>query len=770
MLRTLNRPKHSKTPDTGRKFYVSNTGSDTNNGRSPETAWATTSKAGDYLYNTGLKDRDKVLFKSLNIFEGQLYFDNNKTAISKSNVFSTYGGDGKATIHTDGLSQPVFIYNQTAEIRNLALKQDNYVNSKNGIEVYCEVADANFRNFRIVNCEIEGCDTGIFAYSFGGQCRFSDLAIVNCKISKTKRNGINISSGTLYVHNRLIIRKCQFSDLYGYNGAETNTSGNAVILSNCKNSLIDGCFADGANSSQAYLSNLFWFYQARNCTIQNSTAINNKGQGPDRGGFGLDIDCSDCTIQGNFAFNCEGQGIYLNHGKNNTVRNNIIVDCGINPPLDGANPLNHGGIYIYGGKNASGTPPQLNARVYNNTVISRAKLAGSGYDPIPFVNDHAPNSAIVTNNIFYSTQAARKIVENTIASPNIRFYGNVFFATAGTPQYNTSGTNYSGLSAWRTATGQELLTGTNYGQEVDPLFANSAGNNPTDFKLQASSTLGSGLDLTALFAINPGLIDFFKNSIATNIPGIGADSSKSVTQYATPNELTQLLNTSLAYWRLDASPWSEAKGVVAYQLSATGTIATGTTLSTGSTNSASIGGSTSNLNLSDTSLFHLPDECTIVLPFQKTLSTATNGTATLIGKYDAGANQRGWHLQLEYPSGQSTSEQIQFQYSTNGQSATQLTLNSGYFTPRNGKHLVVFQRSVANNFLRLSIDNGAWVTTTSPASIHQSTARFAIGGRYNSGAASGGLTGLIDNTGIWNYLLTASQLNQFWNSGNFRQL
>jgi hypothetical protein len=78
---------------TGRVFYVSNSGSDTNSGRSPSTPWKTLSKVSDYELLPG----DSVLFKRGDVWRENLYVDDTGTAENWI-TYSAYGTGPKPRI------------------------------------------------------------------------------------------------------------------------------------------------------------------------------------------------------------------------------------------------------------------------------------------------------------------------------------------------------------------------------------------------------------------------------------------------------------------------------------------------------------------------------------------------------------------------------------------------------------------------------------------------------------------------------------------------
>ena len=95
------------TTDTGTTYYVSNNGNDDNDGKSPETAWATLQKVNGYVFGEG----DLVVFERGSLWRGYLSV--------KSNVsYSAYGEGPKPKIwaSTDGLTHGEWKQTENANI------------------------------------------------------------------------------------------------------------------------------------------------------------------------------------------------------------------------------------------------------------------------------------------------------------------------------------------------------------------------------------------------------------------------------------------------------------------------------------------------------------------------------------------------------------------------------------------------------------------------------------------------------------------------------
>jgi hypothetical protein len=108
--------------------------------------------------------------------------------------------------------------------------------------------------------------------------------------------------------------------------------------------------------------------------------------------------------------------------------------------------------------------------------------------------------------------------------PGNQFQGNDYFTYGGAFSIVWNGATYTGLAAFRSATGQEMV-GTNLsGRSVDPLLTNSGGGGTIGIPdlletLEAYKLLSgflmvnAGLNLSILFGVNPGDRDFFENPV-----------------------------------------------------------------------------------------------------------------------------------------------------------------------------------------------------------------------------------------------------------------
>jgi hypothetical protein len=111
------------------------------------------------------------------------------------------------------------------------------------------------------------------------------------------------------------------------------------------------------------------------------------------------------------------------------------------------------------------------------------------------------------------------------------FTGNLYWSSGSSFLIKYQGVSYASLSAWRAASGNEILAGINKGYNNDPLLTNAGAGGTIGFgnslmslnayKLQSISSPAyhTALDLNSLFAINPGVTDLW----TTVLPGGNAN-------------------------------------------------------------------------------------------------------------------------------------------------------------------------------------------------------------------------------------------------------
>jgi hypothetical protein len=196
------------------------------------------------------------------------------------------------------------------------------------------------------------------------------------------------------------------------------------------------------------------------------------------GGYGA---CSDAakdfsrngTVVGNTVFNCisvvaVAAGIYVDGGQNITISRNTTHDCGrgyeIGCENQGKIATNiilrdniayhnrEAGVGI-GGYNYPTTGKVTNSKIWNNTFYDDATLnAGDGELLVEYTE-----GCSIQNNIFYATNAARKLLVTRLSSTGLTLDYNLYYHANGaaTSTSDFNGTVYSSFAGYKTGTGKD---------------------------------------------------------------------------------------------------------------------------------------------------------------------------------------------------------------------------------------------------------------------------------------------------------------------------
>jgi hypothetical protein len=129
----------------------------------------------------------------------------------------------------------------------------------------------------------------------------------------------------------------------------------------------------------------------------------------------------------------------------------------------------------------------------------------------------------IRNNIF-ATNGSVFLMYITPVQSGLWLQGNDYWVYGSNPVFLWGNGSYASLGDWRSATGRETLNGSPTGYSVNPMMiAPGAGpsinnsnllNTLTAYRLlPGSPMIDSGLNLPALFRINPGPGDFWGDAI-----------------------------------------------------------------------------------------------------------------------------------------------------------------------------------------------------------------------------------------------------------------
>ena len=160
--------------------------------------------------------------------------------------------------------------------------------------------------------------------------------------------------------------------------------------------------------------------------------------------------------------------------------------------------------------------------MYNNTLYVSFNTGGAGIQDSPSGVSFVRNTKVYNNIIV--TEPNKKAIRIPRPGSGWSFKGNCYWTYGNPVEIEWNDDSYAGLSAWRSATGQERIGFEEVGMETAPVLTDPGNGgtvgDPTQlFKLSAyrlqpgSPLIDTGLDLASLFEIDPGSNDFYGASI-----------------------------------------------------------------------------------------------------------------------------------------------------------------------------------------------------------------------------------------------------------------
>ena len=513
----------------GTAYFVKTGGSDAADGLTAGTAWATIAKVNGRTWAAG----DVIQFNGGDSFAGELgSFANNNGTVANPVVITSYG-TGVATI-TNTTGHGLNHFDSGALIvLNLAFSgSGTSFSSKSGVSLFKDTAGRTARVW-CLNVAATGFQYGIAIGGAGGG-GYSDVVLDTCTTNGNRDNGV-ISYGDrtppTYDHSDITVKSCIASANLGNTANTTSNTGSGVVLGNVTTALIDRCTASGNGSSNGCSTEGpvgLWTYRSNAAVIQRSLSYSNRngGHAIDGGGIDVDLTSTNGLVQYNLAYDNDGPGIMVFAAPGDTLATGTVVRYNICYG-NGRQSSNNGEIELFG--------PVATALIHNNTCIA---VTTGAVNPSPFTAWGATGGGCKAwDNVFVVRSSGPVIyTENSLATANLFFQGNSYHST-GTLAFSYGGTSYSTLAAWRSGKSQELVSATPVGISGDPGLASlttapavtSADNNSTYRSVQAlagAAVIGTALDITALFGVDPGQRDYY--AVRTAVPNsIGAANGTS---------------------------------------------------------------------------------------------------------------------------------------------------------------------------------------------------------------------------------------------------
>jgi Right handed beta helix region len=436
-------PAPTPTPMPGpTTYYVSPTGSDSNDGISPSTPWQTISKVNATSYNAG----DSILFSGGRTFNGGLDINAAGTPIQPV-IIGSYG-TGHAMINA-GTGEGFFAYNYAGiVIQHIDFQGSGAgTNTANGIEFYADLGgNVTLPYIRIDDVDVGGFGKeGITIGTWSNLTGYTDVRVTNAQVHDNGMDGMQVYAQTKGAITNIYVGYCQFYNNTGKAGL-SNPSGSGVVFGEVNGATIEQCqaFHNGASNTSTSGPVGIWCYDSSYILIQYNESYGNLTSGGDGDGFDLDGGTTNSYLQYNYSHDNAGGGLCLFQYSGASAHSGNLVRYNLSQ-----NDKN--GISIWAANSSS---PVSSDKIYNN-IISVGSGAG-----IFFTNTNC--SGLTFNNNIVATSNGKTLLSFPGTS-GAAFNFDDYWAGSSAFVISWNGTTYSNLSSFKTASGQE-----GSGQNVDP--------------------------------------------------------------------------------------------------------------------------------------------------------------------------------------------------------------------------------------------------------------------------------------------------------------
>lgn len=511
-------------------FYLnSTTGSDSNDGHSPETAWKTLEKASQVQWNAG----EKLLLCEGEEFFGKLEIRGNGTRENPIIVSSYSTGNHqkeKPLINGAGFLAGIQIRNGgNIRISNIKITADGGSPREEEAKTvrYGVLVEADepgiYPNIEIKNLEISNIFAseninkdgqnptsnmgyGIFVAMQKSDAVLKNIRIEDCKIEMTGHTGIRIFG----------FKDSYLDSVTILNNVLKNIGGPGMVPGICENVLVRGNVTDHTGSSidprmHARGSGI-WPWTCKNVLIEKNKFMYARGKA-DSCGAHIDFNCSNVVVQYNLSLDNEGGFVeILGNDRNCCYRYNISINDGFR--VKGKNGAHQEGKILwtsaYTGRGNKKEGP-YNSYIYNNTVFVKEDIRSC------FSFTKTTDGILIANNIFYITGPTAdvsddqdtKVADGTVSLANVVFSNNLY-------------ENTTILPASLFLKDSSPLTG-------NPRFKNTGGLTAEDYiPVNANIVKDKGIKIEKIKGDEIGLftglqvdVDFFGNPVGTR-PDLGA--------------------------------------------------------------------------------------------------------------------------------------------------------------------------------------------------------------------------------------------------------
>lgn len=457
------------TTGSGKSFYVSPTGSDSNPGTSA-APWLTIQHAASTV------PAGSTVYVAAGTYNESI----NVTVSGTSSAPITFTGESGAIVSGTGLTPST---SQTQGLWNIGSA------TPAGVDVsYITIQGFTIENYTTSNAN--ACPAGIWISGASNGIQILNNTITNITTTSEKDGnafGISAYGTEATAINGLVISGNTVYGLKTGNSETVNVDGNVTNFTISNNIIHDndniGIDAIGGEGVGPSGSDYARYGEISGNTVYNISAINNAGEGNQYDADGIYCDtCAYVVIERNLVHNCdlnvevasEHSGKYSQYV---TVRNNLVYNA------------NSVGISI--GGYASNVGGSQYVAIVNNTLFDDdTQKTGSGELQVQY---HATNN-VFENNLVYATSQGLFInnYTNSEANPVTADY-NLYYSSVSSSgaQFIWDGASKNGFPSYQSTTGQD-----SHSQYANPLFLSLTTPN---LQVQASSpAINAGSSLSSL--------------------------------------------------------------------------------------------------------------------------------------------------------------------------------------------------------------------------------------------------------------------------------
>ncbi|MBN1515128.1 right-handed parallel beta-helix repeat-containing protein [Candidatus Sumerlaeota bacterium] len=394
-------------------FIDSESGSDENDGRAPDRAWASLTKINETVFQPG----DRIFFKAGSRYSGQLK-PSGSGAEGRPIIIDSYGSGGKPRIDAEGKFQAALsLINQDFwEISNLEITNQGHerqVQQRGALIVvddgYGVMKHIHLKNLYVHDVtgsivKAEGGGSGIHFYTRGDGARFDDLLVEGCYLVRCDRNGIDAWGDWVNPWRRWN----PSTNVVWRGNVLEDIGGDCVLPIGFEGALIEGNVIRGGRTRAQDHAAGMWPWGCVNTVFQHNEVSGMRGT-LDGQAYDCDYECSGTVFQYNYSHDNDG-GFMLVTGdgaqdagpRDSIIRYNISQNDGSGARI----------FHLSGGAR--------NTRIYNNVIFSELD------NTMVLIGDWNgwPDDTQFVNNIFYVTGKASY---NFGQGTNTIFDSNVFF-------------------------------------------------------------------------------------------------------------------------------------------------------------------------------------------------------------------------------------------------------------------------------------------------------------------------------------------------------